>query len=485
MTDAARRRVGAIVFLVSALLFYVTPVRQLSDSYYSLLVTHQLVTHGTFDLASYFRGELPPDLYPGTRQQGLPYQVKRYGAKVLYEFPVGAPLLAVPWVAVADAVGAGVLDDDGRYDRDRERRHQRFLAAFCSAAFVTGVFAAAARLLSRRAALWTAAALMFATPVWSTASRGYWSHTAALALLGGMLPLLVAREKGFERGGLRLGLLAAGAYLCRPPLSILLALVAVDLLLRDRKAAARFALGAGSMLLGFVALSERTWGMLLPPYYVAARLGWPSLHRLAGVLFSPSRGLFVFEPALLVVLIYAARRWRELELRRLCRLGAVALFLHTFVVASFPHWWGGHGYGPRLFTETVFYQALLVLGMVATLAKRAPADRGWRRAVVVLAIVGVGIQAGGAVSKQGNFWDSRPREVDLHPDRLWDWSDPQWLAWWNTAPRLAEPPPEEPPAIVKPGVTPAPAKPPVRHRRRHPHPRRHHKQRRARHVQAR
>ena len=48
-------------------------------------------------------------------------------------------------------------------------------------------------------------------------------------------------------------------------------------------------------------------------------------------------------------------------------------------MASFPHWWGGHGYGPRLFTETVFFQALLAasglvfVGCIAWLRRTAPA----------------------------------------------------------------------------------------------------------------
>jgi len=461
LSSAARGRAVAWVFLGAASLFYVTPVRQLSDSYYSLLLAHQIAAHGALDLGGYFAGDLDSERFPGARFDGLPYQVKRYGDRILYEFPLGAPLLATPWMAVADAMGAGVLDADGHYDRDRERRHQRLLAALFSACFVAGAYAAARRLLAPRPALATTAALALATPLWSTASRGYWSHTAALALVGGILVLLAARAQGSDRGGLRLGLLAAGAYVCRPTLSILLVLIGLTLLVRrDRRALGRYALGAAPVLGGLVMISELTWGSLLPPYYTASRLGLPRLEALAGVLVSPSRGLLVFEPVLIVLLLYVVLRRDELRYRGLARLGGAGLALHTLAVASFAHWWGGHGYGPRLFTETVFYQTLLAFAAVATLVERGTLDRGWRRGLVALVLLGVGIHAGGALSKQGNLWDSRPAEVDRHPERLWEWSDPQWLAWLNKEPRLAEPAPEpEAPAVAAPAPRPRSAPP--------------------------
>jgi len=431
----SRRRAAAAVFAAALAVFLVSPVRQVSDSYYSLLVAEQLVTRGTLDLAEHFHGELPPERFPGNRRDGLPYHVKRYGERILYEFPLGAPLLATPWMAVAHALDLGVVGADGRYDRDRERRHQRLLAALLAALFVAGAFAAADRLLPRRAALATIAALALATPVWSTASRGLWSHTAELALLGLALPLVAARARGAVTGGRRLGLLAAGAYLCRPTAAIVILLVAFWLARAERRAAARFALGAGAVLAAFVALSWAVWESWLPPYYLAARLAVPPAEAIAGVLVSPGRGLFVYEPALAVALAFGAARWRSLAERPLFALGASGLAVHAAVVASFPHWWGGHGYGPRLFTETVFLQALIAASVAMTLVREGARATAWRRALAALAVLGAVIHGAGALSNQSNRWNWSPREVDVHPERLWDWRDPQLLAWANRGPR--------------------------------------------------
>ncbi len=78
---------------------------------------------------------------------------------------------------------------------------------------------------------------------------------------------------------------------------------------------------------------------------------------LLTILFSPSRGLFLFSPFLLVIVIYALialkSRWRTLS--AFCLYGALALCL---LYAAWGPWAGGHSFGPRLLSEVAL---LLVL----------------------------------------------------------------------------------------------------------------------------
>jgi hypothetical protein len=436
------RRAAAAVFAVAFAVYLLSPVRQISDSYFALLAAHQLAVERTLDLAPRLAADGSEEVLGSEgarfpRRDGLPYQLRRQGERVLYDFPLGGSLLAAPWVGAAHALGAGVLDGEGRYDAGRDAAHQRLLAALCAALFAAAAFAALDRLLPRSAALWTTAALALATPLWSTASRGYWSQSAALALLGLALPLLDARARGAGAGGARLGLLLAGAYLCRPTAAIALALVGGDLLRRDRRAAWRFAIAVAGVLAAFVLFSWWGWGALLPPYYASTRLARPAAEALAGILFSPSRGLFVFAPALAAALLFGAARWGTLALRPLFGLGALGLGAHALVVASFAHWSGGHGFGPRLFAETVFYQALVAASVVATLVRDGALGRGWRRTLVALAVAGALLHAPGALSRQSNRWNWSPAPIDEHPERIWSWRDPQFLAWANRGPRRA------------------------------------------------
>jgi hypothetical protein len=437
-------RAALAVFLAASALYLVSPVRDVSDASLALLAAQSLATRGTLDLAPLAaRGALEVEL-PIPRRDGLPYTVRRVGGRVLYDFPLGAVVLAAPWMAVADALGLGVLDRDGRYLPARERAHQAVLAALLAASFAAGAFAAADRLLPRRAALALAAALVLATPLWSTASRALWSHTACLALLGAALPLLARRATGEQAGAFRLGLLAAGAYVARPTAALAgaaifgaVALGAARGAPGARRALARFVAGAACVALPFVALALGSWGTSLPPYYRGSGLGAPSLEALAGVLVSPNRGLLVFEPALALALACGAARWRALRSRALFAAGAAGVAAHALVVASFGHWWGGHSYGPRLLAESLFFQVAIAVAVAATLAGSGARERAWRRAFGAAVAIGAMIHAGGALSRQGNLWSARPVEVDAAPERVWEWRDWQPLAWLQREPRRA------------------------------------------------
>jgi hypothetical protein len=466
----SRFRTAFLLFAGVALVYLASPVVQLSDSWYSLLTAQRLATHASLDLATVT--SLAPDQLPLPVVDGLPYPLRRHGTRVLYDFPLGASLLAAPWMGFARVIGLGVEDATGTYLPGRERAHQRLLAALASAAFVTASFVAARSRLPAPTACWFAAAVALATPVWSTTSRGLWSSTAALALLGATLPLLVPHLDGRRQAGgserdvapgppaWRLGLLAGGAYVCRPTAGLAVLVLGAWLLLRHRRIALRFALGAAAPLALLVGISRGHWGTWLPPYYLASRLGPAEREALLGVLFSPSRGLLVFTPVLALALVYGLLRLRRLVLREAFVLGIVGLALHTAMLACFPHWWGGHGYGPRLYAEALPFQVLLLLAVVTDLfvparcgqpagsraataldaaappaAGRERRHRCSRRLLLGLAGLGFLLHAAGALSHQSNLWNSRPAEIDRQPERLWDWQDPQWLAWANRRPR--------------------------------------------------
>ena len=114
----------------------------------------------------------------------------------------------------------------------------------------------------------------------------------------------------------------------------------------------------------------------------------------------------------------------------------VLLVAHWLTLSLFPHWWGGHYYGPRLFADALPW--LLALSALATAAWRRatlchPQGRGrWRleqAVAALLVLLAVVINGAGALSEETRYWNDRPVNVDDRPERVWDWSDPQFLAW--------------------------------------------------------
>jgi hypothetical protein len=138
-----------------------------------------------------------------------------------------------------------------------------------------------------------------------------------------------------------------------------------------------------------------------------------------GTLVSPSRGLFVFTPwvalALATLPAYAAR----LRPYSIACWMLAALVPYFLVFAKYSVWWGGHSFGPRYWTDVVPLFAIL-LGFAL--------EWSWARCRPVFGLFAVailwslGVQAIGAYLYPSD-WNFLPSNVDLHHERLWDWSD--------------------------------------------------------------
>lgn len=144
----------------------------------------------------------------------------------------------------------------------------------------------------------------------------------------------------------------------------------------------------------------------------------------AGLLVSPSRGLLVFSPVVLV----AVAGLRP-SLRALPGHGLGWMYLGYTVLgvgySSYAVWWGGHSYGPRYLLD-----GLILLAPAAAVAL-THVLRG--RATRVLAAVGLAwsMVAAGTGAFFADHWNTSPASVDRHHTRLWDWRDPQVVRAWR------------------------------------------------------
>jgi hypothetical protein len=84
-------------------------------------------------------------------------------------FPIGTPLLAVPVIAVLDAIGI----------RSHPTKVEKFVASQVVTFTAVVLYALARRSLDTVRALLLTFIFVFCTPAWSTASRGLWQHGRA------------------------------------------------------------------------------------------------------------------------------------------------------------------------------------------------------------------------------------------------------------------------------------------------------------------
>jgi hypothetical protein len=246
-----------------------------------------------------------------------------------------------------------------------------------------------------------------------------------------------------DRIALALGAVVATAVVVRPtnalPAAALLGWVAWSHR-RHLLPALAGAVGAGVLWIAVAALLGLG---VPPPYYSAGRidLGAETPVALAANLVSPSRGLLVSTPVVLLAVPGAWLWWRRARDRPLVVALLVWIGGVLLAVSAFTQWWAGHTFAARFATETL--PALFVLAIPAVdaiapgrdeptgesePARTAPAWMRTRAALVVvvaLAVWSVGFHTLGAWSRQTSCWNDLPVDVDDDPDRVWSVTDSQ------------------------------------------------------------
>jgi len=432
---------GAAIFITTLLIFWFSPVHQVTDSHYSMLLSEAVLKHRSFALDHFNIPRLQPNA--STRDyyvmNGNIWQLELVGDRIYYYFPPGSSILSLPAVAVANALGISAANSDGTYNPRGESIIETSLAAILMAVTAVIFYLTARLLLSPFASALVALAGALGTQVWSTASRGLWSHTWETLLIALLVWLLLAdATERRQLNPILLATLLSWLYFVRPTSSVVAIAVGIYVLITHRSLLLPFVLTGAGWLALFVAYSWIHFEKLLPSYYQANRLRTDLFPvAFAGNLLSPSRGIFIYVPVVLFVIYLIIRYWRQLPLKRLAWLSVSICALHLLFVSAFANlwgdWWAGASYGPRYSTELVPWLLLLaILGIKARSQARQRHSRaisGWREVCIgtLLLAFSVFINARGAISLDTWKW-SQPSTDEQLRAQLWDWRHPQFLA---------------------------------------------------------
>lgn len=289
----------------------------------------------------------------------------------------------------------------------------KVVAAACIAGAAVVVFLTLLRLGTFAQAAVCALVYGLGTAAWTTGSQGLYQHGPNQLFLALGAYFLVRSERETS-ASVWCGLALAAATCCRPTSAMVVLAVAVYLLIVDRARLARFVL-AGAPLA--VLLGWYNWHYLGSPtrfaqsaleYLPLEKTGKPGLFQTPlwvgayGLLFSPSRGLFVFSPVLLFSIFGAWNAFRNSNWRPLRPL--------IFAIAAiwcieFKHfdWWGGWSYGYRHLADTTVLLALLIAPALSFVATGS-----WRNiAFAALVLTSILVQALGAFTYDARGWNAR------------------------------------------------------------------------------
>ncbi len=441
--EGHRALIAAALFAVVAGVHAVCPVKTAFDSHWSIPVAVSLLREGNIDL----------DEYALTAAM-TPHGVHTQNGHLYNDFPIGASLLELPCLVAFDQfvrLAAPLVANDvrltakvhewerglwsvGVVDLDFYATVEMVIASLFVGLTTALLFLAFAQAASGRSALIAALTFAFATSAWSTASRAMWQHVPSLLCTSIALWALL---RAAHRPTAWPWLSAAGAaltfgYVSRPTNAWAAALLGLYVLVRHRRQVPAFAAGVLLVALPFFAQSLFTYGTLLPLYHQPQRLavlGNPTfLEALAGNLISPSRGLLTTTPILALAAVGVAIKWRARTLTLLDGVFGAIVALHWLSISAFPHWWAGHSYGPRFFTDVLPYLVYFLLPVLEAIPTLTPTRRALATAGAVLLLsVSAGVHARGATADPPWRWNDGPPNVDEAPGRVWDWRDIQAL----------------------------------------------------------
>jgi hypothetical protein len=441
------RVVAAAIFLLTFAVYWFSPVTQVTDSNYAMLLSLDLLEHRSFCLDHYAIPRLQPEPHYNTIMNGGIHQIELRDGHLYYYFPPGSSILSIPFVALMNLIGVSPANQDGTYNLEAEIALQSLLAALLMASLAVIFFFTARLMLPVGWSALIALGSAFGTQMWSTASRALWTETWGILLMGVVIWLLLRSQVlGRAPNAIVLATVLAWTYFVRPTNAVAILGVSIWFLIYHRRSFLRYAITGLGWLVLFIAYSWNHFHQLLPQYYLANRLAFKqALVALPGNLISPSRGLLVFVPVLLFVGFLLVRYWRELSARCLLWLSLAVIALHLIVITGFDPWHGGFSYGPRFSTGLVpWFTLLAILGVRAMLdgRQRHPeaSKAAWRIQLgcgAVLLILSCFINARGALFRDTWIWNVRPTNVDDLPAKIWDWRQPQFLAGLIRPPKPA------------------------------------------------
>ncbi len=424
-----------LVFFLCWGVYLFSPVTQSLDSRWTVLVADSLLREGNLDLNEY------SETINAERNSAYRSHVVEVRQKIYPFFPVMPVFFAVPftfaydhWPALHPLLFPGYREgpEGPRRAIDDRAPVEKSAAALIAAITMTLLFSIISYHLPPRTALILVLTFAFGTSIYSVASRSLWQHGPSILFLTLALRSTLAGWRNDFRQLPIAGAWLAFAFFARPTNAIACAVFAIYVFYWFRPVFRSFMLHALVVTLAFSTLHFLMYHSPVPPYFAPNRLEGAAFfwEALLANLFSPNRGLFIFSPFLLPVLVFFFRKKNKETINAVLPPGlwqtALLIFaLHTVLISTFPHWWAGYSYGPRFMTDMLPILFVLSAPYFHYIFSQPAMARDIFTGILVLSVVIHGV---GAWSRSAQIWNRSPESIDQAPERVWDVQDLQFLS---------------------------------------------------------
>ncbi len=369
------------------------------------------------------------------------YFVTRSRGHWVSAYPLLTPLLVTP-LYVPPAVWLAHAPPALRYDSllvaalsDVMEKLSASLLAVTSAGLL---YLALCRVADQNTSLLLTAIYGLASSTWSISSQALWRQDVG-ELSFAFLLWALGRDPASPGYSFGVGVSLAAACANSPPDAVVVLPLAVYFLLRSKRQAALFLLPlavTGTLVFAYNSYFFGNPFGAYPAFIQAShhaagffiRTSWRDA--FAGLLVSPSRGLFIYMPWTVLAVWGMVRAWRRnlFGWGRYVLAGVALVFLGYVRYSS---WWGGWCFGPRYLTSLLPLFVFFLLPVLPSVR----ASTWLRFALTASVAAAVWIEVVGAFYYGPKLtWDATPVSVDRDPSRLWNWSDTQIARSWKVGP---------------------------------------------------
>jgi hypothetical protein len=387
------------------------------------LTSQAILEHGTIKLDAYSE-VLPVYSYKIIQAENNHYY---------YYSALGTPILTTPFVWLANLRGVDLARLTSPYQNKVQSGLQNLLSAITTTISCILIYAFCRCYLNYVYSFLLTVAFVFGSSIVSTMGTALWNINLEMVFILSALVILACEDqrKIKDLKPVLLGLLLFLAYFCRPTAALFILITFTYVFLKNRRAFIKMAV-TSTLLFGLLVLfSMVEFNQFLPDYYKAGFLDNPiSKSAVYGSLLSPSRGLFVFSPYLLLPFIGLILYRKQLYKEAFAWFGAIWFALYVMMVSRWPNWWGGYSFGPRLLTDAL--PALFIITvLVWKIALTNPPK--WKREILAISFVVLAFSGIFINTKQGLYnhspaiWNTAT-DIDHAPQYLFNWKYPQFLA---------------------------------------------------------
>ncbi len=355
--------IGLLVFIVTFIVYISSPVITSYDSRWSIHTSLSILKEGNTNLNEYEEIIKNNDFYAIENINGNLYTI----------FPVGASILSVPFVAAADLIFPtlmsifpgieqkfkDILAENGKPVEKLKFIHlyqpvELIIASFFCAATAFFIFLIASSKLPLPTAFLVVFIFSFCTSSWSTSSRALWQHGPSMLMLSITIYLVTLEDN--VKGIIKYAAIPlAIAFIVRPTNAIPIFYLTGYLLINHRRQVFSYLLILLPFALAFFVYNIFIYSSLLPSYFSPDRVFHMGVfyEALAGNLVSPARGVLIYSPIFILGIVWIIKNYSKLTISSPPIYYVAILISHWIMISSFPHWWGGHSYGPRFFADMV------------------------------------------------------------------------------------------------------------------------------------